>query len=257
MTDTNFNLPISTISMTAHKVALESLFDSFTSDQSKYCSLPPEAQEIVRRNFVYSDVDLSAEVLIAGMNPSYRKNAKPDDHNCFSYPDTKEDPYYFGKFHKLLKHYPNQKAITYLDILYQRHTEQSDLSYFLNNSVGVELLVKQLILTQSLLEQMSTLKLIMVFNRGAARFWGKNVRLNRKKNQQVWMGYQFGPTEIDDLYRITGLIDSSERINQALNDTNLIGKLIYFSRFLNYLTPAKDMAKIEHDLPSIFLQLPD
>ena len=65
------------------------------------------------------------------------------------------------------------------------------------------------------------------------------------------MGYTFKPTEIPEAFRITGLLNSPERVNPNLLKTSLTGTIVYFSRFLNHWTPKETMSQIESDVEQI------
>ena len=219
-------------------------------EEAKLNIKDPNLKSIIDRNFVSSIIDMKADVLICGINPSFRANETNLNFYSFDFNHLENDTKYFKKFHDLVKVYKNKFAFTYTDMFYQRHTEQKEILSFYSEKEGIEFLCKQLIVTQEMIEQLKP-KLILVFNKQAANFWGLNYQDRENILENVWLGYEFENTEIENLYRITGLLESKERLNSGLKDTNLIGTLVYFSRFISYRTDKKVMDKIKSDIPSL------
>ncbi len=204
----------------------------------------PILLEIVNRSFVYSEVNMDAKALICGINPSYRKNETNLDSYSYNFDDLEGDKYY-KKFHKLIKPYKEEIKFTYIDLFYQRHTEQKKINNFTANE-ALKFICEQLVVTQSLIEQLQP-KFILVFNKQAANFLGKN---NKQNLSNVWLGYKFEEIKKDKIYKICGFEDSEQRINRELSATNLEGTLIYFSRFLGRISN-KDLEQIELDIAEL------
>ena len=228
---------------------IEQLNDKISQifEEAKLNIKDPNLKSIVDRNFVSSIIDMKADVLICGINPSFR--AIETNLNSYSFDfNHLENDRYFGKFHDLVKVHKDKLAFTYTDMFYQRHTEQKEIAGFYSEKEGIEFLCRQLIVTQEMVEQLKP-KLILVFNKQAANFWGLNYQDRENIMGNVWLGYEFENTEIENLYRITGLLESKERLNSGLKATNLIGTLVYFSKFISYRTDKKVMNQIKSDIP--------
>jgi hypothetical protein len=207
--------------------------------------------EIVNREYVYSKLNQNANILICGINPSYR--VKEDNPNAYEFDfndeKVKKDPY-FKKFHDKTKGIQTN----YIDLLRQRHTSQSDIGLFMKEEKGLQFIIDQLKVSQNAIENLKP-KLILVFNRMAGQFWGRDAIYYKNGNaRSVWMGYTFIPTEIEGAMKITGIIQHSDRINQSLKQTNLIGTIIYFSSFISYRTSRKVKTKINKDVPALINQ---
>lgn len=230
------------------------LSDIFFEYENKFES--KDLNEIVSRKFVYSKLDLYAEILICGINPSYRKNEKNCKGYSFNFSDLTSDRY-FKTFHLLFEPYKSLYRIDYFDLFYQRHTSQSDIFKFYSEKKGIEFLCKQLEITNKTIETIKP-KAIFVFNKHAANYFGKNYSYNKKTKmlQNVWLGYKFKDIDINNTFKIDGLIDTSERLNFFdLKNTNLNGTIVYFSRFLNRFTPKKELLQIRKDIERIFIQI--
>lgn len=64
----------------------------------------------------------------------------------------------------------------------------------------------------------------------------------------VWMGYQFEfiqNMECGELFRITGLLDSNERIAPEIKETNLKGTFVLFTQHINQYTAVEKRPKAE------------
>ncbi len=205
-------------------------------------------QEIISRQYCFCPIDKKVEVIICGINPSYRKNANNVDEPfefCFqdSYKNQK-DPYY-KKFPNYFDEHWTPEQIGYTDLFYFRRTDQKDINiFFENGDGGLQFLVEQLQFTQEKLESVQP-KLICLFNRGAAAFFGKHANPDAKSGKRnLWMGYTFEPTSEEDLYKITGISLDDECIKKN-KSTNLVGTYILFSRFLGNGMPNAMKPKIK------------
>jgi len=205
----------------------------------------PYLNEIVARKPLFSETPMTAEVLITSINPSYRKrqdHLSAASYDFYSKAALKDA--YFKKYHNLFKAYIEHYNFAYLDLFYQRHTEQKDLKLFLSEDQGVQFLKDQITLSRKRIQQLSP-KLIFVFNRYAANFWD----LKPEKGiytQAPWLGFTYETiSELDGLYRITGSL-LSNKIPEPLK-----GNLVYFSTFLSYRTSKKALQKVYDDIPEI------
>jgi hypothetical protein len=212
-------------------------------EEAKKTITSPNLLEIVNRDFVYSCVNMNADVIICGINPSFRK--EKTDHETYSFEHLAEDRYY-KKIHEFIENYKGDYKFTYIDMFYQRHTEQSELKNFLGNPEGLKFICNQLIITQEIVEQIKP-KFIIVFNRMAANFWGRN---NKKNIENVWLGYKFEKTLNEEIFKICGFEDTENRVNHQLKSTNLEGTYIYFSRFIGRLSKV-EKEKIKVDLVNL------
>jgi hypothetical protein len=201
------------------------------------CDLP---KFIGERGYVYSSNDQEKDILITGINPSFRDGACLFSYNFDvekTLNETKWDNYW-GPLKRIVYDLENgvdlRNRTSYLDIFYFREKLQSKLrNYILKNESGKDFLIDQLKITQHVIEQVIKPKLIIVKNKESATYWGK---LSDKGI--IWMGYKFEHLDTIDcgeLFKISGLIDSDDRISSR-RDTNLIGTLILFSVHINQYT---------------------
>ncbi len=177
------------------------------------------------------------DVLIVGINPSFREEDKKDVwHYPFLDAIKKEDPHW-SRMREIIGHIGINK-VTYLDLFYFRKKDQKEsLDSILKSEAGISFLAKQLELTMRCIETVIHPKVIVVKNKGAWGFFGKY----KKGDKKVWMGYDLKKVEIEDekyqgygeLYRITGLTNSKERIAKDIEQTNLNGSYILFSKYPN------------------------
>ncbi|MCG6191400.1 hypothetical protein [Maribellus maritimus] len=195
---------------------------------------------VAERGFVYSKNDKEKDILITGINPSFRQGA-----DLISYDfdfgktlnETKWDNYW-GPLKKIVFDCDNgidlKNRTSYIDIFYFREKEQKQLKNgILKNTRGIEFLVDQLNITQYIIEEIIKPKVIIVKNKESAAYWGKLA-----EQGIIWMGYKFEYLEsfnCGELFEISGLIDSPERISDK-NKTNLKGSLILFSEHISQYT---------------------
>ncbi len=234
--------------MEAQREELTILFDKYKQEIENL-----ELKRILERNFVYSIVEPKADVLICGINPSFRINEDPNAYDSFNFNSLKVDKpkhTYFKKFFDLLESHPLLSA-TYLDIFYQRHTDQKEIAKFLKDEKGLEFLCQQLAISKKKIESLKP-KLILVFNKQASSFFG----IDQKNDTNVWLGYTFEPfLDIKGAYKITGLLSSNARINKEVTTTLLKGSIIYFSRYYDYRTKKEVRAKIDFDVKALLNSL--
>ena len=196
-----------------------------------------ELNKILEKGFVYS-IPHKREILITGINPSCKKSEEERLQRSF-YWDKKIDKNgnsYFRKIETILEAggiKPN--TCSYLDLFCFRGEQNLIKSFFKEKKHGVEFLAKHLALTQSLIEEIQP-KLILVFNREAGYYWGRNAEKKGDSFSNVWMGYKFELVQPynngDSLLKIVGFVESNERVARHIKETKLNGSLVYFSRYM-------------------------
>lgn len=199
--------------------------------------------EIFERRFIYSINEVQKDILITGINPSFRET---DDINCNFYnfqneviPEIRWDNYW-GPLKKILHSDDYSLDYTsicaYLDIFYFREMNQKILStQILKTTGGLNFIAEQLRLTQQVIEDVIKPKIIIVKNKESAAYWGRYAEKNI-----YWMGYDFErikefPFDFE-VYRIKGLLDTPERLLPEKQKTNLIGSIVIFVPHINQYT---------------------
>lgn len=196
-------------------------------------------ESILKRGFNFSENNDAKDILITGINPSFRIG-EDEGNTSFNFKiianETKYDPYWTSLKRMMTNeeiNLLNQSA--YLDIFYFREKEQKFLTHeILSNTHGISFIKDQLILTQHLLEHVIKPKLIIVKNKESTAYWGKY-----RGKGIIWMGYQLEieqNTPFGELYKITGLINSPERIAPEIENTKLKNCSILFTSHINQYT---------------------
>lgn len=207
---------------------------------------------IKNRGFVFSENNSEKDILITGINPSFREEidqiAKHPGYSLKHALDNCKKDNYWRPINKMLFNEStnldlrNQTA--YVDIFYFREMSQQKIKKeLLKNPMGIHFLVDQLQITQKLIEEVIKPKVIIVKNRESAAYWGKHA-----DKGLIWMGYSFKlieSYEYGDLYIIEGLLDSNERICQDIKTTNLKGTLVLFSQHINQYTKREKRPTVE------------
>jgi hypothetical protein len=199
-------------------------------------NLPDEVKE---RKFCYACNNEQKDILITGINPSFRSG---ESHGILKYDfssimqDTRYD-IYWTPIKKILKneHIDLINKAAYLDIFYFREREQKFLSYLLKKEQGIRFIVDQLNVTQHIIEQIIKPKLIIVKNRESSFYWGRYAT----QKGIIWMGYEFEVvknTIAGELYKIKGLLDSPHRIAPEIKQTNLINSYVLFTAHITRYT---------------------
>lgn len=196
------------------------------------------------RGFMFSENHLEKDILITGFNPSFRSSDLSDCHN-FDFQSILKNNKWDNYWSSLIKiiYNPNSNIdlrdkCAYLDIFYFREKEQALFrKHILKSQHGIQFAIDQLNLTQHTIEDIIKPKLIIIKNKESAAYWGKF------SNQGiVWMGYQLDFIEkifCGELFKISGLIDSPERIAPEIKETNLIGSIVLFTHHINQYTSIK------------------
>jgi len=199
--------------------------------------------EITNLGFWYCAADKNRiyNVLITGLNPSLQIDGKKFDNCSFEQLENR----YFTKIKKPIIEAELQEETTYLDLFcFKESTQKTVFSEFLKTETNIDFIANHLAITQNEIERINP-KVIVIKNRGSYCFWGKEVIQKSDKLFNVWMGYKFEKIKTlacGEVCYITGLIDSKERINQNIKETNLIGTIVLFSTYdsWNRPQPTKD-----------------
>lgn len=197
---------------------------------------------IHKRGYCYSKNNSQKDILITGINPSFREGSENFGSFGFDIQDefknNKHDNYW-GPLKKMV--YDESQEIdlrpktSYLDIFYFREKKQKVLkNELLPNKRGLKFLAEQLNLTQHIIEDVIKPKLVIVKNKESSGYWGKLA-----DKSIFWMGYDLEFIEssiIGELFKIKGLINSSERIAPEIRTTNLNNSLILFTSHITQYT---------------------
>lgn len=200
-------------------------------------ALPSQIKE---RGYTYAD-NVKSDILITGFNPSFREN---DKKGIFHGPSSvlfynEKWDNYFGPVRKMLYDIDIdlRQISDYLDIFYFRERKQNFLkNSILNSNEGLRFIIDQLNLTMHIIEEIVKPKLIIVKNKEAWAYFGK---LYEEKGW-VWMGYKFNhiqDMQCGELYKITGLYNSRERIAPEIEKSNIVGSYVLFTKHINQYTP--------------------
>ncbi len=184
-----------------------------------------EQLDILEKGFVYSQIDVDADILIMGINPSLRTDFLTIDSHSYDYSSTANDRY-FKKFHQLFEDYPAIN-FTYCDLFYQRHSEQAQIEHFLKDDPGRTFLKEQLQITKSRILKLQP-KCILLFNRRAASFLTTEWGLMDVQPSKI-----FAKAEIELV---------------TLKGTEI---QLYPSVFLGYRTPKSTLIKVKSDISII------
>lgn len=216
------------------KAALENIWS-----KEYIVTLPPWIKE---RGFSYSENFTAKNVLITGFNPSFRSSDNIGNQSFDFQHILNDDKWdnYWGSLKKIihdpLSNIDLRSQTAYLDIFYFREMTQSLFkNEILKSKEGIQFAVDQLRLTQYVIESIINPKIIIVKNRESSAYWGRYA-----SNGIIWMGYHLDYVEnltCGDVYKIKGLIDSSERISPEIHITNLIDSKILFTHHINQYTP--------------------
>ncbi len=224
--------------------------DALEKIWAEYKGLPDFVKE---NGFLFCENSTQKDVLIVGINPSFRKEDRKDIwHYSFHNAIKGNDPHWSCML-EIVGNIDINK-VAYLDLFYFRKKDQKEsLNSILKSESGISFLAEQLELTMKCIETVIRPNVIVVKNKGAWGFFGKH----RKGDKGVWMGYDLEKVEIEDekylgygeLYRITGLAKSKERIAKDIEHTNLNGSYILFSKYPNRpLTPREKEYPIRYNV---------
>lgn len=200
-------------------------------------SLPALIKE---RGFDYSKNTEQKDILITGFNPSFNPQESINKHFNFSDFVNKRvsNTRYWQPLIKMIcaDNIDLREETAYLDLFYFREKEQAFFKKsILKTPNGIRFVIDQLNLTQHIIEDVVKPKVIIVKNKESAAYWGKC----SKDKGIIWMGYELEPLEslvCGELFRITGLLDSTERTAPEITNTNLKNTLILFTVHINQFT---------------------
>jgi hypothetical protein len=211
--------------------------------------------EIKERGFIFSANYHQKDILITGINPSFRESDDVNLHS-FDFQNTLHEDWdnYWGPLKKMIRNESDidlSSICSYLDIFYFREKEQTFLrEKVLKSSAGIPFIVDQINLTQHIIEDVIKPKVIIVKNKESAAYWGK-----LENDGIIWMGYKFEYMKTlvcGELFKITGLIESSERIAPEIKISNIENTLVLFTQHINQYT-----AKEKRPTPEILKTLLD
>lgn len=197
---------------------------------------------VKERGYMVSENHGNKDILVTGMNPSFREGAVCQC-GTFSFEsilaDNKGDAYWAPVKEMLFSDSVDlRNKAAYCDLFYFRETEQSFLSKeILSRSDGISFIAEQLNVTQHIIEDIITPKVIVVANKESAAYWGK-----LSEQGYIWMGYDLkylGNVFCGELYRIEGLLDSQERISPEITESKLKGTFVLFTSYMKSLPKEK------------------
>ncbi|EKT3958583.1 hypothetical protein JE945_002447 [Flavobacterium psychrophilum] len=199
-----------------------------------------ELPEIIKeRGFNYSINNEQKDILITGINPSFRKGDE-NGNVCFDFKIIAKDSKYDTYWTSLKKLVINDEInlinkTACLDIFYFREKDQKFLTKnILTNTSGLTFVAEQLNLTQHIIEDIIKPKVIIVKNKESAAYWGKYA-----EKGIFWMGYELEfleNTAFGELYKIKGLLNTTHRIAPEIKNTNIENSLILFTVHINQYT---------------------
>ena len=200
-------------------------------------SLPALIKE---RGFDYSENTEQKDILITGINPSFNPHESINKHSNFSdilYKRVSNSRYWQPIIKMIYADKIDLREQTaYSDLFYFREKQQVFLKNFiLKKPNGIRFVIDQLNITQHIIEEIIKPKVIIVKNKESSAYWGKLA----KDKGIIWMGYELEPLEslvCGELFRITGLLDSTERIAPEIINTNLENTLVLFSEHIMQYT---------------------
>lgn len=199
------------------------------------------SEVITKRKYCYAVNKEKKDILITGINPSFRHKESKNGKDSFDFNwianDSKHDNYWSSL--KRIVRNDNLNFLNrtgYLDIFFFREKDQNFLKReILKNTNGVKFLIDQLKLTQKIVENVIQPKVIIVKNKESAAYWGKYA-----SDGMIWMGYNLEliqNSKFGEIYKINGLIKSNERISIDMENSNLVGSIILFTHHINQYTP--------------------
>lgn len=196
------------------------------------------------RGFCYSINNNQKDILITGINPSFRINH--DINGSFGYDiqtvfqNPKYD-IYWSPIKKMIYDVDIdfRSKTAYLDIFYFREKEQKFLKReILSSQNGLPFIIDQIKLTQKTVEDIIKPKVIIIKNTESSAYWGKLANKG-----YIWMGYDLKfieNTSAGELFRIIGLLDSPNRVADEIKTTNLIGTLVLFTQHISQYTKTEN-----------------
>lgn len=234
---------IKRLNLLTMKKQLEKIWQHYT---------PLLSSEIMLRGFMYCENCGPQDILITGINPSWREEKDKKEINHFRFNSdilfNSEGDVYWSPVKKMLHSVEGtidyRGNAAYLDVLYFREKKQDKIrKNILKNEHGIAFIAEQLNLTQHTIEKIISPKVIIIKNRTSSAYWGKEA-----EKGIIWMGYDFKfikSHRCGEICRIEGLIDSLERIAPEITDTNLKGTIVLFAKHINQYTSKMERSEVE------------
>lgn len=205
-------------------------------------NLSENLKTVIKRGYYVSKNCSQKDILITGINPSFRNDEKHvKDYYSFECELINERwDRYWGPLKKILfnKEYGNldyRESSAYIDLFSFREQKQLILkSEILKSSSGIIFIARQLALTQRVVEEVIKPKVIIVKNKESAAYWGRYAN-----DGLIWMGYKLEKIEDNnagEIFRVKGFLESNQRINIDLKESNLENSIILFSHHINQYT---------------------
>lgn len=163
--------------------------------------------EILERGYAIPENIGKADLLIIGINPSFGKtdndNTTEYKHTFANFKRLKESENKTNYWRKIFNFIPHDTKCEHIDLFAIREAEQKKINEIGNNSLGLDFLVKHIWITQQMIENVIKPKLIIVANRGASAYFGKNPKY-------TWIGYKLKPYYIEGLETINSPKEEGE-----------------------------------------------
>jgi len=162
---------------------------NFYSDKY-FCEISPLIPKFIKKK----------SILFIGLNPSIRKNDKPEKYNkkLYTYDVRAEKDVYFGRFWNFAEKANFKNKWTHFDLLFLR-SDQKYVEKLIKDKkeCGDVFIRKQLQLSKKLLE-LSKPKMIIISNKLAGKLTGKDKFEKKGKIYDEWMNLKF--EKFDDHY---------------------------------------------------------
>ncbi len=236
--------------------AISKLFKEY---EEMYRNCTDSFSEMIKRGYAVPEhINLNGiEVLICGINPSYPKlkNTFFEEIKYPKFSTTIEDNHrYWKNMRESILYGVPLKNVEHIDLFALRESDQNKLKKSIDDSNKMNFMVKNLWLTQQIIELMSP-KLIIVANKAQWGYWGL-------LENMYWMGYKFKQEPVKaysekmKLLEIEGLKDSIfdkdknnevgpiGRVNMNF-ETKLIGTKVLFTLFQTGKYKCKESEKIQ------------
>lgn len=195
------------------------------------------------RRFVFCENENQKDILITGINPSFNEKAPPQEPKYLFEESINAKHNYWSSLKRILISVENNISLidqcAYTDLFYFRERDQAKLRHeIIKSPIGLNFLAAQLNITQHVIENKIKPKLILVKNKESAAYWGI---LSEKGI--IWMGYEFEflrSLPFGEIFKISGLSKSNERIAPEIKETNLKNSIIIFSKHINQYTKKEE-----------------
>ena len=201
------------------EIAIDALRKKYDMLWSKYSGKSP----IIDRGYSACITVSQRDILIIGFNPSEGSIT-----GSFLYPLPSENKGYWKDVNSMLVS-PGlnlSSNAAYIDLFAFKESDQNTgIKNIIQNPLLFSYVVDQVSLTQELIENIIRPKIIIVKNKAAWAFLGKEV-------QFTWMGYDFEhivDTPHGELCRIVGFRKEKDRINSSIKKSAIDGAYVLFT----------------------------